>query len=40
MPKPGRAAVSGLENKVMRVIWQQGQATAEVVGRRWPRATA
>jgi BlaI family transcriptional regulator, penicillinase repressor len=31
MAKPSRAALSGLENKVMRVIWQQGQATAEVV---------
>jgi BlaI family transcriptional regulator, penicillinase repressor len=31
MPKPGRASLSGLENKVMRVVWQQGQATAELV---------
>ena len=31
MPKPGRASLSGLENKVMRVVWRQGQATAEVV---------
>jgi BlaI family transcriptional regulator, penicillinase repressor len=31
MPKPGRAPLSGLENKVMRVVWQQGQATAELV---------
>ena len=31
MPKPGRASLSGLENKVMRVVWLQGQATAEAV---------
>jgi len=31
MPKSGRASLSGLENKVMRVVWQQGQATAELV---------
>jgi BlaI family transcriptional regulator, penicillinase repressor len=31
MPKTNRASLSGLENKVMRVIWQHGQATAEVV---------
>ena len=31
MPKSHRAALSGLENKVMRVVWQQGQATAELV---------
>jgi predicted transcriptional regulator len=31
MPKTGRAALSGLENKVMRVVWQQGEATAEQV---------
>jgi predicted transcriptional regulator len=31
MPKPSRASLSGLENKVMRVVWQQDQATAEVV---------
>lgn len=31
MPKAGRASLSELENKVMRVLWQQGQATAELV---------
>jgi predicted transcriptional regulator len=31
MPKPGRASLSGLENKVMRVVWLEGQTTAEMV---------
>ena len=31
MSKPGRASLSELENKVMRIVWQQGQATAELV---------
>ena len=31
MPKLGTASLSGLENKVMRIVWQQGQATAEAV---------
>ena len=31
MPKATRATLSGLENKVMRVVWQHGRATAELV---------
>jgi BlaI family penicillinase repressor len=31
MPKSGTASLSGLENKVMRIVWQQGQATAVAV---------
>ena len=31
MPKSGTASLSGLENKVMRIVWRQGQATAEAV---------
>jgi predicted transcriptional regulator len=31
MSKTPRAALSGLEHKVMRVVWHQGQATAELV---------
>ena len=31
MPKPARAPLSELENKVMRIVWLEGQATAERV---------
>ena len=31
MPKRTAPALSGLENKVMRVVWQHGRATAELV---------
>ena len=31
MAKSHRAALSGLEHKVMRVVWREGQATADLV---------
>jgi predicted transcriptional regulator len=31
MSKAGKAPLSDLENKIMRVVWWQGQATAETV---------